>query len=231
MKDGRPTGPQKNWEPVATGHDNNDQTLRESRQMNQDPPILPTRLRHYVVAITGASGAPYARKLLHSLKSPEVQIHLVASKAGKMVYQLETGVALHDDLPAGTLVYAEDDFAAPFASGSFPVEGMAVVPCTMGSLAAIAQGYSRNLIHRAADVCLKERRRLVLVPREMPLSRIHLHNMLQVVDAGGIILPPVPGFYHQPQSVGDLVDFVVARILTHLGLPQDLVPPWLGAYD
>jgi flavin prenyltransferase len=216
---------------VATNHENNDRVLLERRQMNLDPPILPTRLRHYVVAITGASGAPYARKLLHSMKSPEVQIHLVASRAGMMVYQLETGIALHEDLPAGTLVYAEDDFAAPFASGSFPVEGMAVVPCTMGSLAAIAQGYSRNLIHRAADVCLKERRRLVLVPREMPLSRIHLHNMLQVVDAGGVILPPVPGFYHRPQTVQDLVDFVVARILTHLGLPQDMVPPWLGVYD
>ena len=212
---------------------NDKPTPSESLSMNREPRLSTgeAELRHYVVAITGASGAPYARRLLQCFKSPEEQIHLVASKAGKMVYRLETGVSLHEDLPAGTMMYDEDDFAAPFASGSFPIEGMVVVPCTMGSLAAIAQGYSRNLIHRAADVCLKERRRLVVVPREMPLNRIHLSNMLQVVEAGGIILPPMPGFYHQPQSVADLVDFVVARILTHLGLAQDLVSPWLGTYE
>lgn len=196
--------------------------------MNNEPVTSPNQVWHYVVAITGASGAPYARRLLQTLTSPDIQLHLVASSAGKMVYQLETGVNLEEDLPLGALLYDEADFAAPFASGSFPIEGMVVVPCTMGSLAAIAQGYSRNLIHRAADVCLKERRRLVLVPRETPLNRIHLTNMLQVLDAGGVILPPMPGFYHQPQSVEDLLDFVVARILTHLGLAQNLVPPWLG---
>ena len=187
--------------------------------------------RHWniIVAITGASGAPYARRLLHCLASPNIQIHVVASNAGKMVYQMEMETSLEQDLPPGTMLYDEADVAAPLASGSFPVEAMVVVPCSMGSLAAIAQGCGRNLIHRAADVCLKERRRLILVPREMPLSRIHLSNMLAVVDVGGIILPPMPGFYHHPQSVDDLVDFVVARILSQLGFAQDLVPPWLGA--
>lgn len=197
--------------------------------MNDDETtISPKQLWNYVVAITGASGAPYARRLMHSLASPDIQVHVVASSAGKMVYQMELGTAMEEDLPAGTMLYEETDIAAPIASGSFPIEGMVVVPCSMGSLAAIAQGCARNLIHRAADVCLKERRRLILVPREMPLSRIHLSNMLQVVDAGGVILPPMPGFYHQPQSIDDLVDFVVARILMQLGFDQTLVPPWLG---
>jgi 4-hydroxy-3-polyprenylbenzoate decarboxylase len=146
-----------------------------------------------------------------------------------MVYQMEMERRLEQDLPPGTMLYDEADISAPLASGSFPIEAMVVVPCSMGSLAAIAQGCGRNLIHRAADVCLKERRRLILVPREMPLSRIHLSNMLAVADAGGIILPPMPGFYHHPQSVDDLVDFVVARILSQLGFAQDLVPQWLGA--
>ncbi len=196
--------------------------------MNNENAISQNQPWNYVVAITGASGAPYARRLLHSLASPDIQIHVVASNAGKMVYQMEMGTSVEEDLPPGTMLYDETDVAAPLASGSFPIEGMVVVPCSMGSLAAIAQGCARNLIHRAADVCLKERRRLILVPREMPLSRIHLSNMLKVVDAGGIILPPMPGFYHQPQSVDDLLDFVVARILMQLGFAQNLVPPWLG---
>jgi 4-hydroxy-3-polyprenylbenzoate decarboxylase len=196
--------------------------------MNNENAISQNQPWNYVVAITGASGAPYARRLLHSLASPDIQIHVVASNAGKMVYQMEMGTSVEEDLPPGTMLYDETDVAAPLASGSFPIEAMVVVPCSMGSLAAIAQGCARNLIHRAADVCLKERRRLILVPREMPLSRIHLSNMLKVVDAGGIILPPMPGFYHQPQSVDDLLDFVVARILMQLGFAQNLVPPWLG---
>jgi 4-hydroxy-3-polyprenylbenzoate decarboxylase len=196
--------------------------------MNDENGISHNQPWNYVVAITGASGAPYARRLLRSLASPDIQIHVVASNAGKMVYQMEMGSSVEDDLPPGTMLYDETDVAAPVASGSFPIEAMVVVPCSMGSLAAIAQGCARNLIHRAADVCLKERRRLILVPREMPLSRIHLSNMLAVVEAGGIILPPMPGFYHQPQSVDDLLDFVVARILMQLGFAQNLVPPWLG---
>jgi len=179
-----------------------------------------------IVAITGASGAAYARLLLHTLWQENIHIHLVASQAGKLVYNLEIGKPLEDDLAPEVTLYDENDFAAPFASGSFHSEGMVVVPCSMGTLAAIANGISQNLIHRAADVCLKERRRLVLVPRETPLNAIHLQNMLRLSQAGGIILPAMPGFYHQPQAVDDLVRFIVARIIEQFHIPQDLLPPW-----
>ena len=183
-------------------------------------------MKHLVVAVTGASGAPYARELLRAIPREAICVHLVASGAGRLVYKIETGVELADDLPPGIVLYDEKDFTAPFASGSFPVMGMAVVPCSMGTLASVACGISQNLIHRAADVCLKERRRLVLVARETPLSSIHLQNMLRVSEAGGIILPAMPGFYHHPETVDDLVRFVVARIMEQLGIPQDFVPPW-----
>jgi flavin prenyltransferase len=182
--------------------------------------------KQLIVAITGASGAAYARMLLHTLSQEKVQLHLVVSQAGKLVYNLEIGKPLEEDLPPGVSVYDERDFTAPFASGSFSSEGMAVVPCSMGTLAAIANGISQNLVHRAADVCLKEGRRLVLVPRETPLNAIHLRNMLRLAKAGGIILPAMPGFYHQPRTVDDLVRFVVARIIEQLHLPQNLLPPW-----
>jgi flavin prenyltransferase len=182
--------------------------------------------KQLIVAITGASGAAYARMLLHTLSQEKVHIHLVASQSGKLVYNLEIGKPLDDDLPPGISIYDENDFTAPFASGSFNSQGMAVVPCTMGTLAAIANGISQNLIHRAADVCLKEGRRLVLVPRETPLNTIHLRNMLRLAKAGGVILPAMPGFYHQPRAVDDLVRFVVARIIEQLHLPQNLLPPW-----
>ena len=182
--------------------------------------------KNLVVAITGASGAPYARALLRALPTEDLQIHLVASNAGKLVYGIEIGTPLEKDLPPGIRIYDEKDFTAPIASGSYPTEGMVIVPCTMGTLAGIANGISQNLIHRAADVCLKERRRLVIVPRETPLSRIHLTNMLRIVESGGIILPPMPGFYHRPRTIDELVHFVVARILEQFHIPQDLVPPW-----
>jgi len=184
------------------------------------------REKHLIVAITGASGAAYARMLLRTLSQEDIRIHLVASQAGKSVYALETGKSLEDDLPQGVSFYDENDFTAPFASGSFLSRGMVVVPCSMGTLAAVANGFSRNLIHRAADVCLKEGRRLVVVPRETPLNSIHLRNMLRLSKAGGIILPAMPGFYHQPQNVDDLVRFVVARIMDQLRMSQNLLPAW-----
>lgn len=182
--------------------------------------------KQLVVAMTGASGAAYARMLLQTLVATEVHVHLVTSQAGRLVYELEMGKALENDLPPGISTHSEQDLTAPFASGSFRCEGMVVVPCSMGTLAAIACGISQNLIHRAADVCLKEGRRLVVVPRETPLNAIHLRNMATLARAGGIILPAMPGFYHQPQTVDDLVRFVVARIMDQLHLPQKLVPPW-----
>lgn len=182
--------------------------------------------KNIIVAVTGASGAPYAAELLLFLSRAKFAVQVVASDAGKLVYELETGTRLDRVLPADARLYDVNDFTAPFASGSFPCEGMVVVPCTMGTLGAIASGISQNLIHRAADVCLKERRRLILVPRETPLNQIHLENMLRLSRAGAIIVPAMPGFYHRPQSVAELVRFVVARILEQLGIPQDLLEPW-----
>jgi flavin prenyltransferase len=184
--------------------------------------------KNLIIAVTGASGAAYARNLLRSIPRDRFDIHLVSSEAGRLVYELETGRPLSEDLPFGIRIYSETDFTAPFASGSFPCAGMVVVPCTMGTLGAIAAGLSQNLIHRAADVCLKERRPLILVPRETPLNRIHLTNMLKSAEAGAIILPAMPGFYHKPGSVDKVVDFVVARILDQLGIAHDLVPVWEG---
>jgi 4-hydroxy-3-polyprenylbenzoate decarboxylase len=181
---------------------------------------------HLVMGITGASGAPYARALLGALSRAKVFVHLVTSAAGRLVYELETGHPIREDLPENVRLYSEKDFTAPFASGSFPTLGMVIVPCTMGSLAAIAQGISQNLIHRAADVCLKEKRPLVLVPRETPLNTIHLRNMLRLAQAGAVILPPMPGFYHLPRSIDDLIHFVTARILDQFKIPHELMAPW-----
>lgn len=182
--------------------------------------------KHLIVAITGASGAPYARALLRSLPQEDFHVHLVASSSGRMVYELEIGRSLEEDIPPSVTLYRETDFAAPFASGSFPAAGMVIVPCTMGTLAAVANGISQNLVHRAADVCLKEGRRLVLVPRETPLNQIHLENMLRLSRAGAIILPAMPGFYNRPRSLEEIVLFIVARILDQFGIPQNFVPPW-----
>lgn len=181
---------------------------------------------HLIVAVTGASGAPYARRLLQELLARDIQLHVVASEAGKLVYKLETGNSIEQEFSDQVQFHQEKDFSAPIASGSFPTSAMVVVPCTMGTLAAIAQGISQNLIHRAADVCLKEGRRLILVPRETPLNRIHLKNMLAANEAGAVILPPSPGFYQNPSTIDELIAFVVARILLLLNLSQDLLPSW-----
>ena len=178
--------------------------------------------------MTGASGALYTRKLLEVIAAGKFSVHLIASRAGKLVYELETGRRIEEDLPKGVRTYDESDFTAPPASGSFRSEGMVIVPCTMGTLGAIAAGISQNLIHRAADVCLKERRPLVLVARETPLNQIHLENMLKLSRAGAIILPAMPGFYHKPQNLDDIAAFIAARILDQLGIPHKLVPPWQG---
>jgi len=196
--------------------------------------------RDVALAITGASGAPYALRLLETLLAAQVRVHLMISAAGRLVLATESGVNLPAQpaqtvarlserfgAPAGLLhAYAEGDWNAPVASGSNPPDAMVVCPCTMGTLAAIAAGFARNLMDRAADVVLKEQRKLILVPRETPFSAIHLENMLKLARAGAVILPPSPGFYHQPDSVDALVDFVVARILDHLGVDNDLAVRW-----
>lgn len=197
----------------------------------------------FTVAITGASGSIYAhRTLLHMIASGVVErINLIMSAAAVTVARVELGVDLRGAdatkinewlglPPESKLIQLQrlDNLAAKSASGSHPQEGMVVVPCSMGTLGAIAAGLSTNLIQRAADVTLKERRRLVLVPRETPYNSIHLENMLRLAHAGAHILPASPGFYHRPQNIDALVDHFVFRILDHLGIPHAGTTRWKG---
>lgn len=187
-------------------------------------------MTHPVVAITGASGVCYAVRLLQVLMEQRLEPYVVISSAGRQVMSIELGSSdLKNHL--GSSGYREEkigDFASPLASGSFPTQGMVIVPCTTGSLGAVANGISSNLIHRAAEVHLKEKRPLILVPRETPLSPVTLENMLTLSRAGAHILPPNPGFYHAPESVQDLVDFIVARILDLMKIPNELSRRWTG---
>lgn len=192
------------------------------------------------LAMTGASGAQYGLRLLDCLVQEEREVHFLISKAAQLVMATETDVALpakpqamqaflteYCGAAAGQIrVFGQNDWMAPPASGSSAPNAMVICPCSTGTLSAVATGACNNLIERAADVALKERRPLVLVPREAPFSSIHLENMLKLSNLGAVILPAAPGFYHQPQSVEDLVDFVVARILNTLGIPQDMLPRW-----
>jgi 4-hydroxy-3-polyprenylbenzoate decarboxylase len=190
-----------------------------------------------VVGITGASGAPYAVRLLQQLVAAHRPVSLIVSKYGMRLLEAEAGIGSIDALrdavgEAGwkscVESFSNDDRGAPPASGSSLTAGMIVCPCSMGTLSAIAVGSSRSLIERAADVTLKERRKLILVPRETPLSAIHLGNMLRLTRAGAVVMPAAPGFYHRPRQVSDLVDFVVARMLDQLGVEQTLVRRWEG---
>lgn len=189
-----------------------------------------------IVAITGGSGAPYARRLLQVLSGQGRDVHLAISQAGADVIEQELGVAvnLHEPdvnaIVGGTADSVRhfdlNDYQAPMASGSAVNDGMVVCPCSGNTIGAIASCTGSNLIHRAAQVQLKERRRLIVVPRETPVSLPMLEAMTKVTQAGAIVLPAAPGFYHQPRSIDDLVDFVVARILDHLDVPHELVKRW-----
>lgn len=193
------------------------------------------------LALTGASGMPYGVRLLECLLAAGCRVQLLYSQAAQVVARQEMGIelpsrpaeakaALLARLPAvdpeKLAVFGREEWFAPVASGSNPPDAMVVCPCSMGTLAAIAQGLADNLIERAADVVLKEGRRLVLVPRETPFSAIHLENMLRLSRAGAVIVPPSPGFYNHPQTVADLVDFVVARILDQIAVPHELSRRW-----
>jgi 4-hydroxy-3-polyprenylbenzoate decarboxylase len=192
------------------------------------------------LAFTGASGMPFGLRLLDCLLAARCRVHLVYSSAAQIVAKQECNLVFPTQpreaqrffgerfgATEGQLrVFAREDWMAPMASGSNPADAMVICPCSMGTLAAIAAGLADNLIERAADVMLKERRPLVLVPRETPLSVIHLDNMARLARAGAVILPPAPGFYTHPQTVADLVDFVVARILDQLRVPHELAPRW-----
>jgi len=192
------------------------------------------------LAMTGASGMAYGLRLLDCLLGAGRPVNLLVSAAAQVVMAMETEVQMggapeemqaffsqrFQARPGQLRVYGKMQWTAPIASGSSVPEAMVVCPCTSGTLAAIACGTSDNLLERAADVMLKERRRLILVPREMPLSTIHLEHMLSLSRMGVVIMPACPGFYHRPAAIEDLVDFVVARILDHLGVAHDLLPCW-----
>lgn len=199
--------------------------------------------KRITLAWTGASGAPYGLRLLECLLAADYQVYLLISSAARVVLATEHGLKLsaspdkaREQLVAHLngnadklIVCGRDDWFSPVASGSAAPKQMVVCPCSAGSLASIAYGMSENLIERAADVVIKERGQLVLVVRETPFSTIHLENMLKLSQLGATIMPAAPGFYHQPQSIDDLIDFMVARILDHLGVKQGLVPRW--GYD
>lgn len=199
------------------------------------------------VGFTGASGMPYGMRLLECLLASEAvdTVQLVYSQAAQVVAQQEMGIKLSSrpgevdndlsarfNVPPGKLkVYGREEWFAPIASGSNPPDAYVICPCTMGTLAKVAAGMGDDLLCRAADVVLKEGKKLILVPRETPFSVIHLENMLRLARAGAVILPPNPGFYHHPQSLQELVDFVVARILDQLGVPHSLMPRWAEESD
>lgn len=192
------------------------------------------------VALTGASGMPYGIRLVESLLGAGCRVWLIYSQVAQIVARQEMDLLLPGNpaqaarelgarfgAPDGQLqVFGREDWNCPPASGSNPPDAMVVCPCSMGTLASIAHGLASNLIERAADVVLKERRPLILVPRETPFSTLHLENMLSLSRNGAVILPPAPGFYNQPREIGDLVDFVVARILDQLRVPHRLMPRW-----
>jgi len=180
------------------------------------------------LGITGASGAPYAARLLDALAAAGCEVGVAASSAAEQVFATELGRSVEDVVGAcaAARLYRADDWNAPYASGSAKVDAYVICPCSMGTLGTIASGSMQNLIHRAASVALKEGRKLVVMPRETPLSTIHLENMLSLRRAGATILFLAPGFYHAPRSIDDLVDFVVARALDQLGLENTLVERW-----
>ncbi|HWU84330.1 MAG TPA: flavin prenyltransferase UbiX [Rhodocyclaceae bacterium] len=197
--------------------------------------------RTIALAFTGASGMPYGMRLLECLLGVDnLQVHLVYSQAAQVVAQQEMGIKLASrpsevdaalsarfNIPPNKLrVFGREEWFAPMASGSNPPDAYVICPCTMGTLAKIAAGMGDDLLCRAADVVLKEGKKLILVPRETPFSTIHLENMLTLARAGAVIMPPNPGFYHQPQNLQELIDFVVARILDHLGVEHQLIKPW-----
>lgn len=193
-----------------------------------------------ILAMTGASGIQYGLRLLECLLEADIRVHLLFSHPAQVVLNMETDWHL-PGRPAAMervlcerfevdskmlRVFGEQEWTAPFASGSSRCAGMVICPCTAGTLSAVATGASRSLIERAADVMLKERRKLILVLRETPLSEVHLENMLRVTRMGAVMMPASPGFYNRPKNVADLIDFMVARILDHLDVDHDLLPRW-----
>jgi 4-hydroxy-3-polyprenylbenzoate decarboxylase len=190
---------------------------------------MPDRPRRIIVAITGATGAVYGVRLLQHLQYlPGLETHLIVSEAAVLTLHQETGLQRREVEALAHVVHKVRDVGASIASGSFQSDGMVIAPCSMKTLASVAHGLSDNLIARAADVVLKERRRLVLMVRETPFNLAHLRNMTAVTEMGGIIFPPLPSFYHNPQSIGEMVDHTVARVIDLFGIEHALAPRWAG---
>lgn len=188
---------------------------------------MTTTKKRIILAVTGASGTIYAVKLAEALGAmTDVELHVIISKAATSVMNLETDFTSDDLTRTADFIYPEDNISAPPASGSWEHNGMIICPCSMATLAAVANGFGNNLIHRSADVALKEKRKLIMVPRETPLSLIHLNNMLTVTNAGGTILPAAPGFYHKPKTIDDLASHLCGRILEQLKMPHNLYKRW-----
>ncbi|WP_319584474.1 UbiX family flavin prenyltransferase [uncultured Pseudodesulfovibrio sp.] len=182
--------------------------------------------KRIILAVSGASGSLYAQSLIKGLIGrDDVELHVIISDAARKVLALETDLT-PEDLTKGATVHDADDISAPPASGSWRHDGMIICPCSMATLSAVATGYGHTLIHRAADVTLKERGRLILVPRETPLSTIHLQNMLTATQAGAVILPACPGFYHRPATIADLTDQLAGKVLDQLDIPHSLFRRW-----
>lgn len=185
-------------------------------------------MRRIIVGMTGATGAIFGIRVLEALKEAKVERHLVASKWARQTIEHETARSYDDVCALADVVYSPGDMGAAISSGTYETEGMIIAPCSVRSLAAIAHGHGDTLVHRAADVVLKERRKLVLVVRETPLSDIHLENMLKLSRMGVTILPPMLGFYFHPKSLDDVIDHVVARILDQFSIPVDFAKRWDG---
>ena len=195
-------------------------------------------MQEIIVAITGASGTQYAIRLLQMLVDGGCRVHLTISQAGARVLKHEMDIRIDlENFSATALTcrtttqisyYHFEDISAPIASGTFPVDAMVIIPCSMSTLAGVASGLGNNLILRAADVCLKENRKLILVPRETPLGTIAIENMLRASRAGACILPAMPAFYHGPKKIDDMIDFVVGKVLDQLGVPHELFARWGG---
>lgn len=181
-----------------------------------------------IVAITGASGVVYGIRALEVLKKLQVETHLIVSEWGEKNIKIETDRTPEYVRSLATRYYEDDNMAAPVSSGSFKTDGMAVIPCSMKTLASVANGFDDSLVSRAAGVCLKEQRKLVLVPRETPLSKIHLENMAALADAGAVILPAMPGFYHRPKTMDEMIDHVVGKVLDQFNIDHGLFKRWGG---
>ena len=183
----------------------------------------------FIIGVTGASGTIYGWRLLEKLRSvPEMEIHLVLSRSGERTAFLEMGKTAADFKALADVTYPVEDIGCRLASGSFPTEGMVIAPCSINTMSAIAVGLSNNLMVRAADVVLKERRRLILMVRESPLHLGHLRSMTALAEMGAILAPPIPGFYHMPQSVGELIEHSVERVMDLMGVPSPSAKRWDG---